>query len=138
MTISIQAYTLVLKKSAIQRHFEGGIPAFKIQYPAVIQDAYLFGIAVDSKQEVEMLIEQLSGKGLDITAMGALAHQAHGEITPNPHIKISREDSNELLAQLVDDNPEVLAEDGAALMRWMMRNETFVQIPRSSHLDDVE
>ena len=138
MTISIQAYTLVLKKSAIQRHFEGGIPAFKIQYPAVIQDAYLFGISVDSEQEIEMLIEQLSGKGLNITTMGALAHQVQGTLTPNPHIKIRREDSNELLAQLVDDDPEVLAEDGAALMRWMMRNETFVQIPRSSHLDDVE
>ena len=138
MTISIQAYTLVLKKSAIQRHFDGSTPAFKAQYPAVIHDAYLFGISVDSEQEIEMLIEQLSGKGLNITTMGALAHQAHGEITPNPHIKISREDSNELLAQLVDDDPEVLAEDGSALMRWMMRNETFVQIPRSSHSDDIE
>ena len=67
MTISIQAYTLVLKKSAIQRHFENGIPAFKTQYPAAIHDAYLFGISVDSEQEIEMLNEQLSGKGLKIT-----------------------------------------------------------------------
>ena len=126
--------TVLVKKSAVRRSYLGGIRGFREDYPSVLEDGYLYGIVSMSGGGTQEILESLRAKGLHLESSCAVGDMFHGPIDNHPHFEFRCTTSDfppQWEALLVSDSPEVMAEDGAALLSWLMKNNKNFEIPPS-------
>lgn len=132
MSITIKFMTILVKKSAVQRHYHGGELAFRSDFPQPLEDGYLFGIVSMSGSDTQYVLDLMKDKGLELDSACAIADMHHGPIEPHPHFlfrNTSLDFPPQWECQLIGDVPEVLAEDGANLLAWLMKSDVKLDIP---------
>lgn len=138
MTIPMVFLTIVLKKSAVRRHYAGGEAAFRARYPYAAEDRYLFGLASMSGQEMDELLAELAEANIELTRDGALADRTGGVFMPHPDIVFSPCGSGQfagLEAQLVRDDPSEMAREGEGIVRFLMAHGFSFEVPPARTAD---
>lgn len=138
MTLPVVFLTIVLKKSAVLRHYAGGEAAFRVRYPYAAEDRYLFGLASMSGQEMDELLAELAVANIELTRDGALADRTGGVLLPHPDIVFSPCDSGKfagLEARLVRDDPSEMAREGEGIVRFLMARGFSFEVPTASPAD---
>jgi hypothetical protein len=123
MSITLKFLTAGIKKSAVRRRYPGGLAGFRQDHPGVLEDPYLFGIVSMSGGELEELLARLGEKGIDASECCAVGDQFIGPIERHPHFEFReiRSDGRQAWQlRLIDDDPQVLAEDGARILRHLI------------------
>lgn len=132
MSLPVVSLMIVLKKSAVRRHFSGGEAAFRSHYPHAAEDRYLFGLASMSGQDVDTCLEELASAAIVLSRDGALADRTGGALLPNPDIVFTRCGSGDfpgLEAQLVRDDPVEMAREGEGIVRFLMARGFSLDVP---------
>jgi hypothetical protein len=84
MSIRIVFQMVVIKKSAVRKHYPDGEAGFRSTYPFAAEDRYLFGLGSMSGGELEEILEELTAAGW--TCPGAppspIATRAQSRDTP--------------------------------------------------------
>lgn len=124
MSLRIRFLTAVLKKSAIRRHYPKASIGFRLDYPEALEDHYLFGLVFMSSEELQETLQRIGDTGLDLIESCTVGDQFIGPIEPHPHFEYQVTGIGSLSVwhvRLIDDEPEVLAEDGGGLLRHHIR-----------------
>jgi len=124
MSIPIKFLTAAIKKSAIRRDYRGGLAAFRKNHPNALEDHYLVGIVSMSGGELQEVLERIGDHGIRLLESCAVGDQFIGPIERHPHFAFDvcgNGPSDGWQVRLIDDEPTVLAEDGAALLRHFIR-----------------
>lgn len=132
MSIPIKFMTAAIKKSAIRRHYPHGLTGFRRDYPSVIEDYYLVGLVSMSGGELQEMLDRIGNAGIDLPACCCVADAHLGPLDPHPHFDFIKAPDVLLPTwevRLVNDDASVLAEDGAALLTWLMGNDRYFDIP---------
>lgn len=135
MTIQISFLTVLVKKSAVKRYYHGGEDGFRQDFPHSPEDAYLFGVKCMSGGDTQSVIDQIKQKGLMLGSAFAVADMFAGPIEANPHFEFrttSLDYPPRWEAQLISDDPQILAEDGSQLITWLMRHNQSFTPPSSA------
>ena len=134
MSIPISFITAVVKKSAVRKLYPAGIDGFRRDFPGAREDAYLFGLASMPGGEFQEILDRLTSAGLDLAHCCAIGEMFSGEDEACPGIKFSQtvQWPPRWEAQLIWDDPEVMAEEGARLVGWMMAKGWVLDIPRGT------
>lgn len=146
MSLPVVFLMIVLKKSAVRRHFAGGEAAFRARYPYAAEDRYLFGLASMSGQDVDEYLAELTTAGIVLSRDGALADRTGGVLLPHPDILFTRCGSGDfpghearLEARQVSDDPAEMAREGEGIVRFLMAHGFSLDVPESvSARDAVE
>ncbi len=132
MSIRIVFQMVVIKKSAVRKHYHGGEAAFRQAYPFASEDRYLFGIGSMSGGELGEILDALTAAGLDLPACAAVGDCIHGVINGRPDIlfeRISDGYSAQWSARLICDDLDEMADEGAPIVRWLMGKGWEFSIP---------
>ena len=132
MSLPVVFLMIVLKKSAVRRHFAGGEVAFRARYPYAAEDRYLFGLASMSGQDVDGYLAELTSAGIELARDGALADRTGGVFLPHPDIVFTRCGSGDfpgLEARLVRDDPAEMAREGEGIVRFLMAHGFSLDVP---------
>ena len=123
MSITLKFLTAGIKKSAVRRRYPGGLAGFRKDHPGALEDPYLFGIVSMSGKELEQMLTRLGEKRLDPSESSAVGDQFIRPLERHPHFEfrhIRSENREEWQLRLIEDNPDVLAEDGARILRHLI------------------
>ena len=63
MSIRIVFQMVVIKKSAVRKHYPDGEAGFRSTYPFAAEDRYLFGLGSMSGGELEEILQELTAAG---------------------------------------------------------------------------
>lgn len=132
MSITIKFLTILIKKSAVKRHYLGGEEAFRTDFPRPLEDGYLFGLISMSGGDTQYVLNALSTKGIDPKKSCVMGDMYHGAMEPHPHFlfrNTSLDFPPQWECQLIADEPEVMAEDGADLLAWLMKSNLKFDFP---------
>lgn len=124
MSLPIRFLTAAIKKSAIRRHYPGGLAGFRKEHPEAAEDSYLYGIVSMSGGELQQKLERIGDRGINLVEACAVGDQFIGPVERHPHFAFEATGSGRQATwhvRLIDDDPAVLAEDGAALLRHHIR-----------------
>jgi hypothetical protein len=86
----------------------------------------------------QSLLNDIQAKGLDPQRCCAIADMMLGPLQEHPHFSfrnLNDEFPPKWEGLLVSDDPDVLAEDGAKLLSWLMANEMQFDVPMQLHDD---
>lgn len=132
MSIRIVFQMVVIKKSAVRKHYPDGEAGFRTAYPFAAEDRYLFGLGSMSGGELEEILQELTAAGLDLPECAAIADCHQGAIEEHPDIRFERV-SNEPFAQwsarLARDDPDEMAAEGAPIVQWLMEKGWALSLP---------
>ncbi|GEC96891.1 hypothetical protein ZRA01_29640 [Zoogloea ramigera] len=132
MSIRIVFQMVVIKKSAVRKHYPDGEAGFRTAYPFAAEDRYLFGLGSMSGGELEEILQELTAAGLDLPECAAIADCHQGAIEEHPDIRFERV-SNEPFAQwsarLACDDPDEMAAEGAPIVQWLMEKGWALSLP---------
>ena len=132
MSIRIVFQMVVIKKSAVRKHYPDGEAGFRNAYPFAAEDRYLFGIGSMSGGELEEILQELTAAGLDLPQCAAIADCHQGAIEKHPDIRFERV-SNEFFSQwsarLACDDPDEMAAEGAPIVQWLMEKGWAFSLP---------
>lgn len=131
MGIPISFTTAVVKKSAVRKHYPNGIEGFRRDHPGAREDAYLFGLASMSGGDLQETLDSLSAAGLDLTACCAIGEMFSGESEACPGIEFCQLEQwpPRWEVRLIRDDAEVMAEEGARLLEWIMAKGWVLDVP---------
>lgn len=124
MSLQLRFLTAALKKSAIRRHYPNGLAGFRHDHPGALEDPHLFGLVCMSGGELQEVLQRIGDKGLHLMESCAVGDQFIGPIERHPHFEFQSLGNCAVPAwqvRLIDDEPKVLAEDGAHLLRHYLR-----------------
>lgn len=82
MAIPIRFFTAVLKKTAIEAGYPGGLVRFLQDRPGVSQDRHLVGVPFMSGYGLQCFIDLLRATSFDISGGLAVGEMVHGEWEP--------------------------------------------------------
>jgi hypothetical protein len=136
MGIRINFQTIVIKKSAVEKHYRGGIDAFRAKYPFAAEDPHLFGLASMSGGEFGELITEITDSGLEPGTSFATGEMLHGEIDKCPDIAFQQIGSSQFPrweARLIKDDPDIMAREGARLYGKIMERGWVLDIPAAEN-----
>lgn len=132
MSIRIAFQMVVIKKSAVRKHYPGGEAGFRNAYPFAAEDRYLFGLGSMSGGELDEILQELTAAGLDLPGCAAIADCHQGAIEGHPDIRFERV-SNEFFSQwsarLACDDPDEMAAEGAPTVQWLMEKGWALSLP---------
>lgn len=132
MSLPVVFLMIVLKKSAVRRHFAGGEAAFRARYPHAAEDRYLYGLASMSGRDVDEYLAELTAAGIVLSRDGALADRTGGVLLPHPDILFTRCGSGDFPrheARLVRDDPAEMAHEGQGIVRFLMAHGFSLDVP---------
>jgi len=132
MSIRVVFQMVVIKKSAVRKHYPGGESGFRTDYPLAAEDRYLFGIGSMSGGELEGIRHRLTSAGLALPACSALGDGRRGAIEAHPDIRfeqIAEEPFPQWDARLACDDFDEMAAEGAPIVRWMMEKGWELHLP---------
>lgn len=124
MSIRLKFLTAAIKKSAVRRHYPGGLSGFRQDFPDAQEDPYLIGICSMSGGELEEILARIDENGLCLNGCSVIGDQLIGPLRQHPHFAFTERPSqpvSEWQVRLIDEDPEVLAEDGARILRHFIR-----------------
>lgn len=85
--IAIHFLTAVFTKEGIATAYPGGLEAFRADYPEATEDDALLGIASMSGGDMGALIDDILGKGTDLSHCHAIADMYIGPMVSCPAIR---------------------------------------------------
>lgn len=132
MSIRIAFQMVVIKKSAVRKHYPGGEAGFRNAYPFAAEDRYLFGLGSMSGGELDEILQELTAAGLDLPGCAAIADCHQGAIEGHPDIgfeRVSDEFLSQLSARLACDDPDEMAAEGAPTVQWLMEKGWALSLP---------
>lgn len=132
MSIRIVFQMVVIKKSAVRKHYPDGEAGFRSTYPFAAEDRYLFGLGSMSGGELDEILQELTAAGLDLPGCAAVANCHQGAIEEHPDIRferVSNEHFSQWSARLACDDPDEMAAEGAPVVRWLMEKGWTFSLP---------
>jgi hypothetical protein len=124
MSIQITCITAAIKKSAVLRDYPGGTEGFRADYPDADEDGYIFGLTSTTDSGLIETLQRIGDAGLSLIECCAVGDQHVGPIERHPHFEFHETQMSSNLkweVRLIDDDPGVLADEGARLFRHFIR-----------------
>lgn len=132
MSIRVVFQMVVIKKSAVRKHYPDGEAGFRNAYPFATEDRYLFGIGSMSGGEFGEILQVLTAAGLDLPGCAAIADCHQGPIKVRPDILFTQFSDGFAPyweARLICDDSDEMEAEGAPIVQWLMERGWAFSLP---------